>query len=301
MRVIVDLNNELPPEVGRLIESSWETHRVIHLVSQDSLRSALDKVLAACSYPQVLRAGEPLEWGGDMFLKITADWVIRLSDNEEGVSSIAAVYLSPTDPEGVPQTIQGYLQELGVQVIQYPPRETGSPEAPVVQRMVAGGSPEALVEELLQTTGHSFSRNVEIPVYQSQKDDVRLIITADFFLEVKGSESIITLRDLGPEVLALLEKNGFEVLSLAAQPDPSTAAAETLQFLGVPHDSGSHTFTVLQGDTSRNIQLAVPGTVFTSAGGRVILATPLNLPDGIAGFLSQKGYQTLLLTPFEPA
>jgi hypothetical protein len=285
--------------MGRLIESNWEAYRVVTLVDQDDLRSALDKILVACSYPQVLRAGEPLEWGGDMFLKITADWVIRLSQGRGGgVVTIAAVYLSQHEEGGVPPNIRDYLGELGVKVIQFPPGERSSQEPPPVQRLVAGGSPEALVEELLQVTGHSFSKGVEIPVFQSQKDDVRLRITADFFLQVKGQESIITLRDLGPEVTALLRKNGFGVLSLAGQRDPSVAAEKTLEFLSVAHDSGSHTFTVLKGGASRNIQLAIPGTVFTSNDGRVILATPLNLPDGIAGFLAQRGYETLLLSPF---
>lgn len=183
-------------------------------------------------------------------------------------------------------------------MIQFPPGEAGSQEPPSVQRLVAGGSPEALVEGLLETTGHTFSKGVEVPVYQSRKDDVRLVITADFFLQVKGQEAIITLRDLGPEVVALLEKNGFAVLSLPPQTSPSGVADKMLEFLSVRHDSGSHTFMVLKGDASRNIQLAIPGTVFTSADGAVILATPLNLPDGIAGFLAQKGYQTLLLSPF---
>ena len=116
------------------------------------------------------------------------------------------------------------------------------------------------------------------------------------FLEKQKRQEALFLAE--QKQVALLEKNGFEVLSLPPQTSPSGVADKMLEFLSVRHDSGSHTFTVLKGDVSRNIQLAIPGTVFTSADGAVILATLLNLPDGIAGFLAQKGYQTLFLSPF---
>ena len=43
-KVIVDLNNELPENMARLIESIWETYRIIHLSEDDDLRMAFHRM-----------------------------------------------------------------------------------------------------------------------------------------------------------------------------------------------------------------------------------------------------------------
>jgi hypothetical protein len=133
-------------------------------------------------------------------------------------------------------------------------------------------------------------------VYQSQKADFKLIVTADFFLKVKGSDAIIALTDLGPEVISFLREHKFSVLSLAGENDPLAIVSKTLEFIGVPFDTGPHDFLAAKRDDSKNIRLSLPGTVFSDKDGKPVLATPLSLPREIAVFLSQRGYRILVLS-----
>jgi hypothetical protein len=49
------------------------------------------------------------------------------------------------------------------------------------------------------------------------------------------------------------------------------------------------------GPITKNIKLTIPGIVFSDSQGDTILATPLNLPEEIKVFCSNKGYKILTL------
>ncbi|MBW1829277.1 MAG: hypothetical protein JRI74_07635, partial [Deltaproteobacteria bacterium] len=126
--------------------------------------------------------------------------------------------------------------------------------------------------------------------------DLNLIIRADFFLKVKGTDAVISLADLEPEVISLLEDQGFMVLSLAKEKDPLNLVARTCEFLGIQSQRRLHDFMAVKKDVSGNIRLTLTGVIFSDSGGDSILATQQNLPDEILTFLSQRGYKTLVVS-----
>jgi LysM repeat protein len=204
LRVMVDLNNKLPDKMAKLIESSWGNYRVLHLVEGDNLRSALDKILEVCNYPKVSKMGEALELGGDIPIRITADWIVKLSEKQShNRPGFVVINLNEDPVTNTPWMIKEYLNSLGVKVIDYPQGDDKGTE--VVENAAAlkgGGEPASLIRALLDLTGRSYSTDVEIPVYQKQKADFKLIIKADFFLKIKGRDAIIDLIGLAPEMIS---------------------------------------------------------------------------------------------------
>jgi hypothetical protein len=297
LRVIVDLNNKLPDKMAKLIESSWGNYRVLHLKEGDSLKSVLDKILEVCDYPKILKAGEPLELGGDIPIRITGDWIITLSETKsDNKPSFVVINLTDGPAQNIPRMIKDYLMTLGVKAIDYPMAEyKGADAVEKVALLEGGGRPESLVRTLFDLTGRSYSAQVEIPVYQRQKADFKLIVKADFFLKIKNRDAIIDLTGLGPEVISLLEEHQFLVLSLATEQNPLSIVSMTLGFLGIESHDGPHPFLAKNSDESRNVKLTLPGIIFSDANGNAILATPLSVPDEIAVFLSKRAYRILPL------
>ena len=125
-----------------------------------------------------------------------------------------------------------------------------------------------------------------------------MIINADFFLRTKGKNAIIDMTGLGPEIISFLKEHQFLVLSLAGEKDPLAMIIKALSFLNVQFDPGPHHFMATTRDDSRNIQLTLPGIIFSDNHGKAILATKLNIPHEIAAFLSEKGYCVLDLSSF---
>jgi len=299
LRVIVDLDNKFPDKIDKIIESSWGNYRVIHLVD-DNFKSAIGKILMACNYPKVLKSGEPFELQGDIALKITGDWIITNSETKsDNRPRISVIYLTDTNTPATPPMIKDYLEGLGVKVIDYPSGDDDtSNKKGKMEKLQGGKDSSSLIKTVLALTGKSFSAQVKIPAYQNQKTGFKLIINADFFLRTKGKNAIIDMTGLGPEIISFLKEHQFLVLSLAGEKDPLAMIIKTLRFLNVQFDPGPHHFMATTRDDSRNIQLTLPGIIFSDNHGKAILATKLNIPDEIAAFLSEKGYCILDLSPF---
>jgi hypothetical protein len=160
----------------------------------------------------------------------------------------------------------------------------------------AGNDISSLIETILNLTGQPFSQGVEIPIYKSGKSNFNLVMRADFLLKVSGRDCIIDLKGMEPDMAALLEEHQFMVLLLAGDKDPSSVVSKTLGLLGVQFDSKPHDFMAAERDQQKNVRLTIPGIVFQANSGKNIFATPLDIPDDIALFLSQRGYDILNLT-----
>ena len=138
--------------------------------------------------------------------------------------------------------------------------------------------------------------NAIYSTYQRNKADFKLVIKADFFLNIQGKDAIIDLTGLAPEVISLLDEHQFLVLSLADEKDPLAMVSKTLGFVGVQSQDGPHSFIAADRSDSRNVKLTVSGIIFSDTYGNAIFATPLNLPNEIASFLSTRAYRILPLS-----
>jgi LysM repeat protein len=297
-RVIVDLHNALPMDIGSLIESTWANYRIVHLTEKEDLRSAVAKILTMCNYAKVYEKGEPLELKGEMNFRVTGDWIVSFPANgSEGKPKYAVINLIDEYTEPTSWLVRRLMQRQGVKIIDYPAGDNVYPGEMGESEILEGGNdPFSLIEKLLALTNHKFSTQIEIPVYQSHKADLRVNIKVDFFLRIGESDAIIDLSGLTPQIVSFLEEHQFSYLSLSAERDPLAMIAKTLDFLNVQFGNGQHSFVVAEKDSWRNIQFTLPGITFADPTGKAIIATPADLHNELAALLSQKGYRILELS-----
>jgi len=298
LRVIVDPNNALPRDIGSLIQSAWANYRIVHLMEKEDLRSALAKILTMCNYPKVFEKGEPLELKGDVNFRVTGDWIVSSSGNgSESKPNYVVINLIDNYTEPTPWLVRRYFEREGVKIIDFPRGDNTNPgvvEEPDI--LEAGTDPFSLIEKLLALMSHHFSSQVEIPVYQSHKADLRVNIKVDFFLRIGESDAIIDLSGLTPQIVSFLEEHQFSYLSLSEEKDPLELVAKTLEFLNVQFGNGQHSFVIAEKDSLRNITCTLPGITFADPTGKAIIATVADLHSELAALLSQKGYRILMLS-----
>ena len=297
-RVIVDLYNDLPKKMEEIITSSWENYRIVHLEGDEDLRSAFDKIMLFCNYKEMHRMDEPLVLGGDIPLRITADWIIRLDpeSSAEKVNTII-VTLNNNNSSGTPYMIRNFLEEeRGIRIVEYPsPLENADIPIGETEILKAGDDNYSLVEMLLNLTGQTFSKREEIPLYQGKDTDFDLIIKADFSLNIAGKDCIIDISGLGPDIVTLLKENRFYMLSISDKESSTAIVTKVLEFLGVEFDSNIHSFLAADRAESKNIRLMIQGTIFRDNKEQTIFATDLRLSPDIINFLTGKGYRILSL------
>ena len=281
--------------MAQVIAANWDNYRVVHLKGNEDLRSALNKILPACDPYRVYKQGEPLELQGDITLQVSADWIIQSSEDR---SKTLLIHLADKNAPRMPTELRSFLANYGVKTIEYPPVQQPAGEASAPAKadvLFAGKDKGAIIESVLNLTGQTFSRDVEMPIIQGQKSGVSLMVKADFFLYVDGKDSIIDFTGIGPDIIPLLKEYKVSVLSLTNEQDPAQIVARTLEFIGVKFDSKPHPFTAAGKGDDRNFKLTIPGIVFKDTHGRNVFASHLKLPDDIAGFLSRQGYMVLSL------
>jgi hypothetical protein len=300
--VIVDMHSALPQSMARVLESTWANYRVVRLSASDDLRSALDKILNAFNYPQVLKKGAPLTLRGDIPVSITGDWIVTPPHPASGKGpGFVVINLMDNRNPGLPRTIKNYLKLLGVEVIEYPSTEEGPSDAGgAVSTAETATNPEELIEAVLNLRGQPFTARVNIPAYATRNEDFKFTVQADFYLEIRGQRYIIDMGGLSSDVVSLLKNNGISVLSLAQEKEPVGMVSRILEFLEVRFDRGPHSFMATTGDETRNVKLTLAGITFHDRKGTTVLATSLNLPPEIVSFLSERGYRVLVLAPLGP-
>jgi hypothetical protein len=294
--IILDLNNELPAKMAGLIGSDLDNFRVVRLSEDDDLISALDKIFMVCGYYRLFKSGEPLILKRDIGLRITGNWIVIPSDTRFENRPIATVInLAEENSPNTPREIKDYLAGLGIKVVEFPPGDDTPEKIDRVATLYGGSDFLSLVGNILNLTGQSYSTGAEIPLYEEQKSDFKLIAKPDFVIKNKGKDAIIDLSGLAPEIVSLLKERDFLILSLASEKYPLAMIERLFGFLDIEFNAGPHSFIATDGPITKNIKLTIPGIVFSDSHGDSILATPLNLPEEIKVFCSKKGYKILPL------
>ena len=303
-KLIIDIKNELPEDISRLIEADWEDYRVVSLATSDNIIAAMDKILAASDYHKILKSGEQFTIGGDIDISLAGDWVIIPHRGKRDITDkIAVITLINNPSERTPGMVRAYLKKLGVKVIDYPDfpvSQYRKEEIPVQKKIkIEKNADFPLPILLLNLAGQPFSSQVKIPVYKRGESGFNLIIKADLFFNRKDKDCIIDFTGLPPEIVSLLKKHQFLVLSLAGEKNPNTITKQILTFLGLSFDSKPYHFLAATRDETRNITLTIPGISFHDQEGKKILATDKKMPQEIVSFLNQKGYNLLELSQQE--
>lgn len=305
IQLIIDLKNTLSEDISRAILVDWENYRIVHLVKDDTLATAMDKILTAGQYHKVLRPGEQVTIRSeDVDISLAGDWVILPHKREKNIpEKMTVINLINNASEQTSEMISEYLEKLGVKIIDYsdlPKRKDMREHVSHEQRIhIEKNIPFPLPSLLLTLAGQSFFSSVKIPVYQKEGQEHNFIIRADLFLNRQGKDCIIDTTGLSATAESLLKKHQFLVLSLADEKDLTRMTELILGFLGLSHDSGPHHFLAAERDEARNIIITVSGVTFYDQEGKHILATDKELPAEIVSFLNKKGYTLLELTQFE--
>ena len=305
MRLIIDLKNELPEDISQLILADWEEYRIIHLSSDDTLTTAMDKILAASNFYKILKSGEQFRIKiGDIGISLAGNWVIIPQKGAENSTKRIAVISFINDPiEQTPKVIRAYLKKFGIRIIDYPdllapPDMTDTlPHENKIPIEINTKFP--LLSLLLNLAGQPFSQNVKISVYQGKGSEFNLIIPADLFFKRHEKDCIIDTTGLSPAIVSLLKKHQFLFLSIAGEKNQNKITELLLAFLGLSYDAEPHRFLTSKRDEARNITLTVPGISFYDQEGKHILATDKKMPQEIISFLNQKGYTLLELSQFK--
>jgi len=289
-KVIIDLHNGLPEKMADLIISNWDNYSIVHLTDADTFNSALEKIFPVCNYNKIYSKNEGLVLKKNITIEITADWIIKLSPElspEE--ESYVCINLIDEESELIPYSLDSFLKGLGIKFINYPPDLAKEKEIKNTAKIINSGEEKSsIIEKLLEIEGQTYSRRIDIPIYQGDDSDFNLIVKADYFFNRNNRDCIINLRNLGDDFINLLIEHRFLVLSLSEETTIPNLITETLNFLDVEYDDKDHLFYALPNTRQKNVKVIIPGIIFKDKNNLNNLISNISLPPEIITFLSEK-------------
>jgi len=302
VKIILDKNHKLTPDIRGQINKKWSTYKVID-VNTNNIKLTLDKIFNTAS----MQAGvpnEPLIKKGNPTLDIKPDYIIS-KDASYGYDGEVSILFFITDPKDrTSSSIMRLLKTKDILALDILDQGILTPvkifdynsvsDTKVLNNIkpaVSSGLP--LVEAILTACDVVFTKHVSIPVFM--KDDNKpLYIVADMLLQINGQKYIIDLGTLSNELIGILSKYEFKILSITNDMAPWDVIEQTALLLDSNININPR-IKILGKANGNEIYLNITG-IFITNKDKQILATPLNLDTDLENVIT--GYGIIQLIKF---
>ncbi|HON37363.1 MAG TPA: LysM domain-containing protein [Deltaproteobacteria bacterium] len=218
MRVILDMNSRISPEVKDILEQAFPTCRIIS-GPHEGLESLMDRVLNVSEYFSVNKDAGPLLVGEDEKIRFSGKWIVYKDFSRQNVFVINL--LDEADQQ-TPDPIRSYASRFGIDLIEM----GGKPWVP------KGAASETALIEL----GHSYRKLLDLLGKPYELDKELELVSLEalriaYEAPLLYNRNIILTEELPDKTMSeLLAKKGYTVV------DASSEAFETvLDTLGIEH------------------------------------------------------------------
>ena len=302
-KVIIDYDDELPARMEELIESNWEKYKVINVKREDAIESILYKVVPQLG-PYSMKKGDiPLELKEEITAKIWADWVITENLSSPQKERIFAVNIIGKGEKGTLPAVKDYIESRGVSIIDLSftenNKQIGNQERGSITRFekevdsLDSSTNKDLISSLLSLINQPFSKDVKVPIQNTDSKRFKMGITVDISMEKGDDTCLISLKGLSDNLIKILHENGFKVLNIKSNEASESIIAQVLHFLGLQFSSSVFEFDTAKKGDSQNIRLIIPGFLIEHDDSSRILLTKVTLDKSLNYLLHEKGIKAI--------
>ncbi len=301
-KVIIDMGNELPARVEKLIESNWKKYRFVDVRKDESVESVFAKLFSVSGYYSATRENDPITLNGDITVEIWSDWKIIKDKESARTGRTVAVNIVNKGDKGTPPAIKNYLQRSGVKVVDFSlagkkkernDQEEGVTGAGEGVDILDSSNNKQLVSTLLTLINQPFTENAKLSLSKTSGAAFQMGITADIYLSKGGNDFIITLKDLPDDMVDMLTENAFRVLETRKDEPSKSVISKVLTFLGMEYSSSTFDFDTVQKGDPHNITVSIPGFMLQENPSYKTLFTEANLDRDLNRFLRDKGVRAV--------
>lgn len=204
MRVILDMNSRISPEVKDILEQAFPSCRIIS-GPHEGLESLMDRVLNVSGYFSVNKDAGPLLVGEDEKIRFSGKWVVYKDFSRQNVFVINL--LGEADQQ-TPGPIRNYASRFGIDLIEM----GGKPWIPQE-------TPKAALIEL----GHSYRKLLDLLGMPYELDKELELVSLDalriaYKAPLLYNQNIILTEELPDKTMSeLLAKKGYTVVDTLAE------------------------------------------------------------------------------------
>ncbi len=248
--IFLDQGDRSSSELKKMIGKRWSNHHIIHVDSRDDMVVVLKKIIKNTNNYEISKAQKSLSVGSHPALDIDVDWMIAPKCAKPGVSTISGLRFVHEPNSLLPRAVINYARKHSVFITEISPEKglAGKPEEiyslPPITTLPATSSKD-LALALLSYLNVPAQKDVDIRVFNIEKDGFNLSIKADIVVERDGKKHLIFSRSLSPQFVNILVKSGNELIYVADSDPPAKTMETILRALRFVTVSGYFSFSGL--------------------------------------------------------
>jgi LysM repeat protein len=291
--VLLDLSNNIPNNVKKIVETTWKNYSIISSTGEG--KSVLEELLHTSDIYTLTKKGGYVSLRNDNLVSLFAGWIVRW----EGGAVPYALCINFTDGDSpvVPGNIRQYAMKNGFDLIEVSADAVMTDSYMPYQSMnvasLQWSSKRELVESLLSKMGYSFSKDSSVGIFTIEDDGFNLSIKADLMVETEEGDTIFNFEKLPEQFSDILMKRGLRVFYLSVEEEKGKIIKSVLSALGRSFASDTYRFPLTAAGGHKVCEISFRALKIENGGPSIYLVE--NEIDGdIYGLLNGKWRVELL-------
>jgi LysM repeat protein len=225
-KLVLDLGSTLPQSALAALRS--QNFQVFRTRRGEPLDRALDRLWPLCGYYRVYTRERTYEGGGDIRLKISADWMVWPTEEIWNSGQPLVLNKAAKGGRGTDPAWARFLGDHGLTVLDLdrnlPISETasGGPAPASAVTTLDSANPRFLATELVRLFGAEPRSDAPVEIKGGQAPQI-----VPLYWETGGHRVVLNFGELSAEEAAGLRKNGFRVVAASLNPEAVIEAVLT--------------------------------------------------------------------------
>lgn len=248
--IILDLDKRANAELKKMIGDRWSSHHLVKIDDKDDIIVMLKKIFSVSKTYEITKSQNPLSIGSAPPMELLVDWIITSKDAKKSSSGNQGLRFVYEDNGLLPRAVVNYAKQNSW-VITEISQERGLAAKPEEiyslppMEVLPTSSAREFSHALLSYLGIQGEKDADVRVFNIEKDGFNLSIKADIVVTRDEKKTLIFSRNLPPQFIHILEKNGNELIFVADQDDPAKNMEKLLRAFSFVFTSGYFTFSGL--------------------------------------------------------
>lgn len=288
-KLLLDTGSNLPNSAVRALKAQKPPIKVFRQGRKENLDRALGRLWPLCGYYRVYTKDRTYEGGGDIRLRLAADWIVWPTQEAWNTGQPLVINRAARDDSRTDAVWVHFLEDHGIQMVDIyrnvilpVPKKSDAPPAELKVTPLNDRNPTLFAAELVNSFGIEPKVGVQLDLSRSASGEVARNLTAPILWETEKSKVVLEFGEMPADVVATLRQNGYKVVTTRSEsPDVVTAVVDGLGF------KVKENLVINAPAGGPKMSMIIKGLVVTASDGEYLI-TKATLPPGLAGFLDPK-------------
>jgi len=247
--ILLDFSQRISASLKKSIHDHWPNYYLVTISPQDNPLRILQKMINASKAYSLSKMQKPLEIGKGPQLQIASGWLITEKSARGEKIELQLITFLQDSRFLLPKAFIRQAERNGLVVTDIiegrglvdPP---GIQQPPLSIPHLKTSTNMDLCVDLLNIFNLQPSRNVDMKIFDQNRDGFNLSINADLLIKQGNKRTMFHAKPLPPQFIDILRENGIDPIELTEKDSRRTTVEKTLHGIGASYSPGTFSFSV---------------------------------------------------------